>query len=232
MEPMKPKSEDDEQEAAGEYASPACYMHEVDPLYFGLNAEPDVQQHRDVARWRKAERERLIKARLGLCEENRQSASEHIAASLDGLLAGLPPQIVAVYWQIRGEPDLRAWSDSLADRGHSRVLPVAVYREAPLIFREWRPETVLKPDAVNIPAPSTGPALTPAVIIVPAVGFDGACHRLGYGGSLLDRTLANMTPRPLTIGVAYSHAKVATIFPQPHDIALDVIVTEKGLVPD
>jgi 5-formyltetrahydrofolate cyclo-ligase len=225
---MKPEAEDDGEETAEGYASPPCYRHELDPLYFGLNVEPDAQQRRDVTRWRRAERERLIKARLGLCEETRRAAEALIAARLDAIVTRLSRQIIAVYWPVRGEPDLRAWSCGLGSRGHIRVLPVAAQRGAPLIFREWRPETVLKPDAMGIPAPSEGPDLIPAIIIAPAVGFDDARQRLGYGGGLLDRTLAAMTPRPRAIGVAYAHAALPTIYPQPHDIPLDAVITEKG----
>ena len=54
----------DEGSGAGSYASPPCFMHELDPVYTGLPAEVDTQQASDVMRWRKAERERLIAARL------------------------------------------------------------------------------------------------------------------------------------------------------------------------
>ena len=46
------------------YASPPCFMHELDQSYVGLASEPGAQQQRDVARWRKAERDRLIAERL------------------------------------------------------------------------------------------------------------------------------------------------------------------------
>ena len=41
-------------------------------------------------------------------------------------------------------------------------------------------------------------------------------------------TLAALAPRPLAIGVGLCAARIATIFPQPHDIAMQVIVTETG----
>ena len=50
-------------EAPEGYASPPCLMHELDPVYLGLAAEADPQQRRDVMRWRKATRERLLAAR-------------------------------------------------------------------------------------------------------------------------------------------------------------------------
>lgn len=228
---MKPEPEGDDEDAAEGYASPPCYMHEFDPLYFGLSAAPDTRQQRDVTRWRQAERERLIKARLGLCAENRQAADARIAATLDEMLAGLSGQIVAIYWPICGEPDLRAWSVELGAGGHLRALPVAAHRAAPLIYREWRQDTLLSPDAMKIPAPAEGPNLIPDIIIAPMVGFDDARYRLGYGGGLLDLTLATMQPRPRTIGIAYANALLPTIYPQPHDIPLDAVVTDRGRSP-
>src|SRR5262249_43468727 len=48
------------------------------------------------------------------------------------------------------------------------------------------------------------------------------------GGGYYDRTLATMNPRPLTIGVGYELGRLKTIYPKPHDIPLDAIVTEAG----
>ena len=69
----------------------------------------------------------------------------------------------------------------------------------------------------------------PDIVIAPVVGFDRACYRLGYGGGFFDRTLAAMSPQPLKIGVAYEELRIETIRPQPHDIAMDCVVTESGI---
>jgi 5-formyltetrahydrofolate cyclo-ligase len=39
-----------------------------------------------------------------------------------------------------------------------------------------------------------------------------------------------MDPRPLAIGVGFACQAIDTIYPQPFDIAMDVIVTEAGAV--
>jgi len=64
---------------------------------------------------------------------------------------------------------------------------------------------------------------------VPPVGFDAMGYRLGYGAGFFDRTLASLAPRPLAIGVAFECARIDTIHPQPHDVALDFVVTEQGI---
>ena len=65
--------------------------------------------------------------------------------------------------------------------------------------------------------------------LAPLVGWDASGYRLGYGGGYFDRTLAALSPRPFVIGVGLQSSKVDTIYPQPHDIGLDAIVTEAGL---
>ena len=66
-------------------------------------------------------------------------------------------------------------------------------------------------------------------MLSPLVGWDVAGYRLGYGGGYFDRTLAATRPRPYLIGVGLQAARLPTVFPQPHDIAMDAIVTEDGL---
>jgi len=66
-------------------------------------------------------------------------------------------------------------------------------------------------------------------VLAPLVGFDRECYRLGYGGGYFDRTLAALAPRPLAIGVGFAVQAIATIYPQPFDIPMDVVVTETGV---
>jgi hypothetical protein len=77
------------------------------------------------------------------------------------------------------------------------------------------------------PVPEGTPTVVPQVLLIPPVGFDAQGFRLGYGGGYYDRTLAAMTPQPLKIGVAFELSRMETIHPQPYDIALDFMVTER-----
>jgi 5-formyltetrahydrofolate cyclo-ligase len=67
------------------------------------------------------------------------------------------------------------------------------------------------------------------MVLAPLVGFDGTSYRLGYGGGYFDRTLAALTPRPFAIGVGFEIQRLETVYPQPFDIPMDLIVTEAGL---
>jgi 5,10-methenyltetrahydrofolate synthetase len=70
----------------------------------------------------------------------------------------------------------------------------------------------------------------PQALLVPLVGFDAEGYRLGYGAGYYDRTLASFPKTPITIGVGFELCRMNTIFPQPHDIPMDFVITEAGLV--
>lgn len=178
--------------------------------------------------WRQAERRRLIAARLAMPAAVRRESARLICAALDRLLPELGGSVVAAYWPIRGEPDLRAWIGSIRSRGARCALPVVVARGEPLVFREWRADARLVPGVWNIPEPADGETLVPQVVIAPVVGYDRHGYRLGYGGGYYDRTLAACAPRPFAIGVGYHAAALAGFEPQPHDVPMDAIVDERG----
>jgi 5-formyltetrahydrofolate cyclo-ligase len=188
----------------------------------------DPVQTRDVQRWRQVERERLLAERSALPVEFRAQQTGAIASELDSILGPQAGPVVSVYWPIRAEPDLRPWMQALHDRGVRVALPVALTLGQPLKFREWRRGGGLARGIWNIPYPADGAEILPTVTIAPVVGFDSECYRLGYGGGFFDRTLATLTPRPLAIGVGYPAASISTIFPQPHDVPMDWIVTGTG----
>ena len=67
------------------------------------------------------------------------------------------------------------------------------------------------------------------VIIVPMLGFDKKLHRIGYGGGYYDRLLARY-PQALKIGVCFEQGRLEHLPAEPHDIPLNLIVTEKSAV--
>lgn len=217
-------------EAWGEYSSPPCFMHELDPAYSGLAPEPDFRSAETIARWRKVERKRLIAKRLAVNLDARADQARRIAGNLDRVIGDLSGMIVSCYWPFRGEPDLRPWLETVRRRGARTALPVVVAKAAPLAFRLWKDGEPLARGVWNIPFPAAGESAIPDIVIAPLVGFDRAGYRLGYGGGYYDRTLAALSLRRRVIGVGCAGLAIPTIYPQPHDIPMDLIVTNRGVV--
>lgn len=212
---------DHDDECPAHYSSPPYFMHELDP-----ESRAPLSNWTDVKRWRKAERERLIAARLAVLADVRKAMSQRIGESLDAVIGDIAGRMVSLYWPFRGEPDLRPWIASVNERGGRTALPVVVEKGQPLVFRAYTPGDRLEKGVWNIPIPAEGDQVLPDIVISPIVGIDPGQYRLGYGGGFFDRTLAAMPFKPLVIGVGYELQRLATIYPQPHDIPMDRVVTE------
>ncbi|MCA9461928.1 MAG: 5-formyltetrahydrofolate cyclo-ligase [Nitrospira sp.] len=185
--------------------------------------DPTIPQN--VAMWRQRERSRLIQLRRELSLAARQVMDRAISEKLDVLLDKIQTSVFSIYWPIRGEPDLLPLTATLISRGGIVALPIVLGKTQSLQFRTWAPGEKLERGVGNIPVPLQGMEVMPSVVIVPLVGFDQAFFRLGYGGGFFDRTLPLLSSNPLVIGVGYELGHLVTIYPQPHDIPMDIIVT-------
>lgn len=180
---------------------------------------------------KKSLREKLIAARQLIKPDEAQAA----ASSLAKYLLDIIPENtnVAGYCAIRGEIDVSGLLAKLQARGDKTALPVVIENEKILKFidcTDGEPLIVGK-FGVFCPKPHL-PEIEPDVVIVPMVGFDGAGHRLGYGGGYYDATLASLRSRNkklLVIGVAYAMQRVENLATEPHDEKMDMIVTDDGL---
>lgn len=179
--------------------------------------------------WRRATREALVAARLALPPATLQAFRERIDRHIETGFPGLDRGVVAFCWPYRNEYDARFLAKRLRERGAVTALPVVVAPRTSLVFREWHPGVKLAKGVYDIPYPADGPAVHPATLLVPMTAFDRAGYRLGYGGGFFDRTLAALPDRPRVIGIAYELARVPTIHPQPWDIPMDFVVTERGI---
>lgn len=203
-------------------ASPPCFMHELDPAWLGQ------WPWEEVRTWRRAERARLIAARAAVPPAARQERDHLITAHLRAAVPDLADRHVGFYWPFKGEYDPRPLARALHQAGARLALPVVVRRAAPMEFRPWRPGIRMVAGIWNIPVPAEGDPVLPDTLLVPLVGFDLRGYRLGHGGGYYDRTLATMPRRPRAIGIGFEDLRLATIHPQPHDIPMDIIVTENG----
>jgi 5-formyltetrahydrofolate cyclo-ligase len=178
---------------------------------------------------RPALRSRLIAARRGLDGNDHRDWSTLITTHLMGVLRPFKPHTLAFYWPHRGEYDPRPIAERIVEEGGVAALPVVVERDKALAFRQWHPNMEMMIGLYEIPYPAGGGAVVPDILLTPMVGFDDSGYRLGYGGGYYDRTIAAFPKRPTTIGIAFEFGRVASIDPQPHDIPMDMIVTEAGV---
>ncbi len=144
------------------------------------------------------------------------------------------PRNIAAFWSMPEEPQLmpllRQWSE---EDGYRISLPAVTTPGAPLEFRLWEPDAPMREGAYGIQEPVGEPAPPPDIVLVPTLGYTRQGDRVGYGGGYYDRTLAALkaSGHPfVAIGIAWATGDLTGIdhAPQPHDVRLDGILTDKG----
>jgi len=199
----------------------------VDAMGDPLNKSENTSQNgTELADWRKLKRAELLKLRAGIPADHYDAASALILDNVATILQSVSHEVVGFYWPIRGEIDIVPMMESFVAAGGSAGLPAIVAKAQPLEFRLWRPGDPMARGVFDIPYPAEARIVHPQALVVPLVGFDDKCYRLGYGGGYYDRTLSPLAPRPLTIGIGLASTRLETIHPQPYDIPMDYIVTE------
>lgn len=66
-------------------------------------------------------------------------------------------------------------------------------------------------------------------VIVPGIAFDMKGNRLGFGGGYFDKFLKKLPAKTVKIALAYSSQIVKSVPKEPHDVAMDYIITEQGV---
>jgi 5-formyltetrahydrofolate cyclo-ligase len=189
----------------------------------------DFQLSFEPTRDKRTLRKQLQAERLAMADRHERSV--HLQQVLRVWLVGRQERTIGAYWPIKGEfdalPALYRWSE--AEPGRRIGLPVVDRETKHLRFHVWYPGCPMEEDAYGIPKPKDTEAFEPELLLVACVGFGPKGLRLGYGGGFYDRTLADLKPRPFTVGVGYMHGHVPWLEAEAHDVPLDAMLTEEGV---
>jgi 5-formyltetrahydrofolate cyclo-ligase len=139
--------------------------------------------------------------------------------------------VVASYYPMGAEMDPGPLVQRLAGLGAVLAWPVAIERDAPLIFRRGGNFGDFLPDAFGVAGPPPGAIeCVPDLVIAPVLAFDGTGRRLGQGAGSYDRTLQALRAcgSVFVLGIAYACQEVTELPADAHDQPLDAILTETG----
>jgi 5-formyltetrahydrofolate cyclo-ligase len=179
----------------------------------------------DLEAAKRAARNSASALRHGL---NARACGEALAVHVLRDFAPSEGVVVAGFWPMGEEIDIRPLMHGLHDRGNPVVLPVTPRRGEALTFRAWRPGDVLVQERFGTMRP-IGDILVPDMLLIPLLAFDSTGGRLGYGGGYYDRTLAAL-PGRFRLGCAFAAQQVDAVPIGPYDIRLDAVATENGII--
>ena len=160
-------------------------------------------------------------------------AAETLAGYCQLLLNSFGRGVYAAYLPIRSEISPLPLIAALNNAGQLTAMPVTPEEGRPLSFRSWAVGDAFEagPYGTRQPAASAKPVL-PDVILAPLLAFDSAGWRLGYGGGVYDRTIADFAAcghQAIVIGLAYDGQRLDKVPVGLYDMPLDAILCPSGL---
>ena len=185
-------------------------------------------------------RSKMKQARNNLSSTEHREGSASIRYQLlkSGLVA--TARRVAIFWPTDGEPDMLPLLGRWSEQGRNCFLPRL------LPFTSWPKQHrlgfvgtdgPLQQNRYGIPEPVGRPVALQSLdlVLVPLLVFNSRRQRVGRGKGYYDRTLAPLQrhfcwSRPKLIGVAFAFQQSEEILLASHDVPMDLIVTDKGVI--
>ena len=176
--------------------------------------------------------------RRKLTPEAREHAARLVARNVDRAFRLRAGQRVAIYAALREELDTAPLIQLAQARGCRVFLPRIDRRTGRIQFLETLPGGNESVNHLGIVEPK-GSASVGArwlnLVLLPLVGFDARGVRLGMGGGYYDRTFAFRNRHdawrgPRLVGVAYDFQQLPSITAAAHDVLMDAVVTDKGVI--
>lgn len=193
------------------------------------------EESSDVEKAKKLLRQQMSQMRGELSRQEQSRRSAQAAQHLLELQPLTNSRTILAFYPFRDEIDTRPFLEAAGRRGQEVWLPLtdpACRRIHPHVYRG---RDSLRRGAYGIlePDPEQAPPADPErldAVVVPGLAFDRSGGRLGYGGGYYDRFLADLSHRPLLVGLAYSIQLVESVPRERHDIPLHYLVTEDGVL--
>ncbi len=137
-----------------------------------------------------------------------------------------------VYYSYGSEADTRAIVRELLRRGKRVYLP---HTDGENMYLVRYVGQTMRLGAYGIEEPiGEDENVVPDVCVVPFLAADERCRRLGYGGGYYDRYFAKLrrssAKKCFTVGIGYDFQILTEIPCEPHDAALDAIVTDRRVI--
>ncbi|MDR0861448.1 MAG: 5-formyltetrahydrofolate cyclo-ligase [Oscillospiraceae bacterium] len=180
---------------------------------------------------KRAARQELNDAIKALSVEYLSESDKGIRENLLAMPEFARADVILFYFSIGREPDTHELIHSAFGMGKTVALPVTM-PDGSMTARIVNDVTSLSIRNLGIPEPDdTRPPLLPEeidLIVVPAVAFDRRGYRLGRGGGFYDRYLARTSG--CSVGLAREGLLRDCVPVEPHDMAVDCVVTERGVL--
>jgi 5-formyltetrahydrofolate cyclo-ligase len=190
----------------------------------------------EIQQQKKFLRRELRARRNGLAAAEQEQASRRLFATLASHDLFRSSQRITFTLARDGEIDTMPLMLEAHRLGKQCYLPVMVQEEGidRLQFRQWEPAIALNANFYGIPEPQSEacPPEELDLVLLPLVGFDAKCNRLGMGKGYYDHSFAFIRDgkhaKPVLLGLAHECQRVERLEVASWDVPLQGIVTDKA----
>ncbi|MBD3417916.1 5-formyltetrahydrofolate cyclo-ligase [Candidatus Micrarchaeota archaeon] len=173
-------------------------------------------------------RNEILAKRKAQSAEERAAKSKLIMHELIELPEFREAKVVAFYLPVNGEVDTTEMIKWAHQEGKEVCVPV-VHEGKRMCMVIYEPLARMKKGKYRIPEPVGKPERHHVdLIVVPGVVFDRRGHRIGMGRGCYDYFLKDKTC--VNVGICFGFQLVDEVPVEPHDIAVNIIVTEHGAI--
>jgi len=141
--------------------------------------------------------------------------------------------IIACYYPSNYEVNIVEFFKKACKKNFKLALPV-IGSSSEMSFKSWGYQEPLYVSKFGTLEPSkSNKEVLPDLVLVPLVVFDNQLNRIGYGKGYYDRSLTKINKikkKTISLGIAYSFQEYNKIPINKHDIKLDYILTERGII--
>jgi 5-formyltetrahydrofolate cyclo-ligase len=171
--------------------------------------------------------------------ERSRLSEAHIARLADNLLSQwikfsneLSYNAIALYYPFDNEASTLEIIRYLHSKNKTVLLPAIQKKSNKLLFAKYYPKAELIKNHFGIFEPKDKEFFDKVdidIALIPCVAFNNQLFRLGMGGGFYDRTFSDKKST-LCVGLAYSFQLDDQSFEEKHDIKMDYVITQNGIL--
>ena len=180
-------------------------------------------------------RAELLSRRDSISSDKKKLKDTAIKNRLINLEEFIDAKSVLMYVSFRTEVETIELLNGILCLGKTLVVPLVNSKQKTLSLYEIKDITELEPGYMGIPEPNVNENRKVElkdidIVVIPGTGFDLNGNRLGYGGGYYDRLLSNADKNIPTVALAFEEQMLDVVPSEPHDMTMDIIVTDERVI--
>jgi len=190
----------------------------------------------EIEKQRSSLRKRILALRRAQSSRDIEKKSGDIRGNLSTFVPFCQAETILFYLAMKDEVQTEKMIEESLQKGKRVVAPSIDWQRKEILPSEIKDLTKdIEIGVLKIPQPKNNlySPFSPVnidMVIVPGVVFDRKGNRLGFGGGFYDRFLGKLSDKTELVALAFELQLVENVPSQSHDVAVDYLITERGII--